>query len=82
MLKEAKIDVKMITGDIRLTAINVGKQLGMISNEEAQEEIIRKSEVLTFSSHLPQKKISQINHEEAKEKSNTPKNDLNNVIHI
>ncbi len=53
MLKEAKIDVKMITGDIRLTAINVGKQLGMISTEDAENEIIRKSEVLTFSSHLP-----------------------------
>ena len=57
-LREAKINVKMITGDIRLTAINVGKQLNLISSQEAEDEIIRKSEVLTFSSHLPMKRNS------------------------
>ena len=64
MLNEAKIDVKMITGDIRLTAVNVGKQLGMLTSEDAESEIVRKSEILTFSSCLPQKRNSQS--EEAK----------------
>lgn len=34
-LTAARIDVKMITGDTRITAVNVGKQLNMISSQEA-----------------------------------------------
>lgn len=36
----------MITGDTRITAVNVGKYLVMVSQEEADLEILRKSEIL------------------------------------
>jgi Ca2+ transporting ATPase len=45
-LQEALIDIKMITGDTRINAVNVGKQLSMITSEVADGEIDRKSEIL------------------------------------
>jgi magnesium-transporting ATPase (P-type) len=49
VLQEACIDVKMITGDARITSVNVGRFLMMVSPEEAQLEILRKSEILQKS---------------------------------
>lgn len=46
-LQEALIDIKMMTGDTRINAVNVGRQLGMISPELADDEIERKSEIIS-----------------------------------
>lgn len=40
-LKDTHVDVKMITGDTRITAVNVSKQLKLIDLDLAQDEIQR-----------------------------------------